>query len=57
MCFFAESALAETYRRDVILYALRKKVDMGYCRKLFVVRERGLTASSKGERGRIGPGK
>ena len=32
------------HRGDVILYGLRKKVDVGYCVKLSVVIEKGLTA-------------
>ena len=46
------------HRGDVILYGLRKKVDVGYCVKLSVVIEKGLTAVRVGGgKGRIVPGK
>ena len=43
MCFFPESALAET--SFCMQY---KKVNVGYCGKLSVVRERVLVAVSEG---------
>ena len=38
---------APTWRHFV---CIKKKVDVGYCGKLSVVRERGLTAANAGEK-------